>query len=226
MRAASAASAALRRHRGQRGARLLARRPRRGRLGLGRRQRRAPVAHGVTGELPACLRRLALQPLVQLRRLGLALERPQPRARLALDVERAVEVLLGALELELRAPAALAVLAQPGGLLDQQPPVARLAGDQRLHAALGDDRVHLLAQAGVGEHLQHVDEPAARAVEAVLALPRAVELAHDGDLAHRQVVAAGVVVKDQLDLGLAARLHAAPAAEDDVLHGLPTDREG
>ena len=86
---------------------------------------------------------------MQLGRLGLALERAQPRARLALDVQRAVEVVLRALELELRAAAALAVLAEPGGLLDQQAPVLRLGGDDRLDAALGDDRVHLLAQAGV-----------------------------------------------------------------------------
>ena len=36
---------------------------------------------------------------MQLRRLGLALQRPQPRARLALDVERAVEVVLRAASL-------------------------------------------------------------------------------------------------------------------------------
>ena len=68
---------------------------------------------------------LALEPGVDVGRLGLALERAQRLARLALDVEGAVEVVLGALELQLRAAAALAVLAQPGRLLDQQPPVAR-----------------------------------------------------------------------------------------------------
>ena len=93
---------------------------------------------------------------MQLGRFGLALERAQARARLALDVERAVEVLLRALELQLRAAAALAVLAEPGRLLDQQAPLARLGGHDRLDAALGDDRVRLLAEAGVGEHLDHV----------------------------------------------------------------------
>ena len=68
---------------------------------------------------------------MQLRRFGLALERSQPRARLALDVERAVEVLLRALELQLRAAPALAVLAEPRRLLDQQAPIARLGGDDR-----------------------------------------------------------------------------------------------
>ena len=162
---------------------------------------------------------------MQLGRLGLALERAQPRARLALDVERAVEVVLRALELELGAAAALAVLAEAGRLLDEQPPVARLGGDDRLDAALRDDGVHLLAQAGVRQHLEHVDEPAARAVEAVLALPRAVQPAHDRDLADRQVDRPVGVVEHDLDLGRGARLHAAAAAEDHVLHRLAADGE-
>ena len=119
----------------------------------------------------------------------------------------------------------LRCLPRPGGLLDQQAPVARLGGDDRLDAALGDDGVHLLAQAGVREHLQHVDEAAARAVEAVLALARAVQPAHDRDLAHRQVDRAVGVVEDELDLGRRARLHAAAAAEDDVLHRLAAHGE-
>ncbi len=191
--------------------------------GLGRGQLGAPGAHGVARELPARLVALALEAFMQLRGLGLALERAQPRPGLALDVEGAVEVVLRALELELRAAPALAVLAQPGGLLDEQAPVPGLGGDDRLDAALGDDGVHLLAQAGVREHLEHVDQAALRAVEAVLALAAAVEAAQDGDLAHRQVDRAVAVVDDQLDLGARARLHAAAAAEDDVLHRLPAD---
>ena len=111
-----------------------------GRL-LGLAQRCTPFTDIVTGKRPPGLERLALEALVQLGGLGLALERAQPRTCLALDVQRAVEVVLRALELELRAPAALAVLAEPRGLLDQQPAVAWLGGDDRLHPALGDDRV-------------------------------------------------------------------------------------
>ena len=195
------------------------------RLALGVLQRRVPGAHGVARELPAGLVDLALQALVQLRGLGLALERAQPRARLALDVQRAVEVRLRALQLELGAAAALAVLAEAGGLLDEQPAVARAGGDDRLDAALGHDGVHLLAQAGVAEDLQHVDEAAARAVEPVLAIARAVEPPEDGDLADREVDRAVRVVEDELDLRRRARLHAATAAEDDVLHRLPAHRE-
>ena len=208
---------------GQRGLRLLARGARRGGGALGGGQLLAPGAHGVARELPARLDGLALEALVQLGRLGLALERAQARARLALDVEGAIEVVLRALELELGAAPALAVLAQPGGLLDEQPPVARLGGHDRLDAALRDDRVRLLAQAGVGEHLEDVDEAAARAVEAVLALAAAVQAAQDRDLAHRQVDGAVGVVEHELDLGRRARLHALAAAEDDVLHRLPAD---
>ena len=116
--------------------RRLAGRARRGRELLGGVKLGATRAGEIADELPARLERLALQALVQLGRLGLALERAQPRPRLALDVERAVEVVLRALELELRAAAALAVLAQAGRLLDQEPAVARLGRDDRLDAAL------------------------------------------------------------------------------------------
>jgi hypothetical protein len=192
---------------------------------FGLRQLRPAGAQLLAGQRPARLVALALEPREQLGRLGLTLERPQPRARLALDVERAVEVVLRALELELRAAAALAVLAEARGLLDEQPPVARLGGDDRLDAALGDDGVHLLAQARVGEDLEHVDEPAAGAVEPVLPLAPAVEPAQDRDLAGGQVDPPVRVVEHELDLGARARLHAVPAAEDDVLHRLAADRE-
>ncbi len=183
----------------------------------------AAGADVVARQLPACLERLALETLVQLRRLGLTLQRPQAGACLALNVERAIEVLLRAIELELRAAPALAVLAQPGRLLDQQPAVLRLGGDDRLHAALADDGVHLLAQARVGQHLEHVDQAALRPVEAVLALAAAVQPATDRDLAERQIDVALGVVEDQLDLGGRARLDAVAAGEDHVLHRLAAD---
>src|SRR5205085_1134704 len=104
------------------------------------------------------------------------------RARLALDVQRAVEVLLRALELQLCAAAALAVLAQARRLLDQHAPVARAGADDRVHAALRDDRVGLLAEPGVGQHLDHVGEAAAGAVEPVLTFAVAVQAAQDRDL--------------------------------------------
>ncbi|CAB4879380.1 unannotated protein [freshwater metagenome] len=180
----------------------------------------APGAQIVSAELPARLKGLALEALVQFGGLGLALERLQPRAGFALDIQCTVEILLRAIELELRAAATLAVLAEPGRLLDQQPAVARLGGDDRLDAALRDDRVHLLAQTGIGEHLEHVDKPAARAVESVLALAVAVEAAEDRELSDRQVDVTVAVIEHDLDLGAGARLHAVASSEDHVLHRL------
>ena len=196
-------------------------RPRRGRRRLRGGQRRARRESAIARQGPARLVGLALDPLVQFRGLGLALQGLQPRARLALHVQRAIQVVLRALELELRAAAALAVLAEPGRLLDQHPAVTRLRGHDRLDAALGDDGVHLLAQAGVRQDLDHVHEPALGAVDAVLALPRPVEPADDRDLADREVQTAGRVVQHDLDLGLRTGLHAVRAREDHVLHRLP-----
>ena len=172
---------------GQLGLRGRRRRAGRRRGLLGRDERGAGDAGAVAGQGPAGLVHLALDPRVQLGRLRLALQGLQPRARLALDVQRPVQVVLRALQLQLRPAAALAVLAEAGGLLDQHPPVAGLGGHDLRHAPLRDDRVHLLAQAGVREDLDDVREPALGAVDAVLALPRAVQAARDRDLADRQV---------------------------------------
>ena len=136
---------ALGAHRRELGLRLVARRTRGCGRGLRLLELGSASARRVPRQLPLRLDGLALQALVQLGRLGLALQRPQARAGLPLDVQRAIEVVLRALELELRAPASLAVLAKPRGLLDQQAPVPRLRCDDRLDAALRDDRVHLLA---------------------------------------------------------------------------------
>ena len=197
---------------------------RRGALRLGERQ---PVpAYRVARQLPADLERLALEARVQLGGLGLALERAQPRARLALDVERTVEIVLRTGELQLRAAPALAVLAEPGRLLDQQAPITRLRGDDRFDAALRDDRVHLLAEPRVGQQLDHVDQPAARAREPVLPLPRAVESPVDRDLRRAERQRSLAVVEYQLDLGAGGRLAARGAGEDHVLHRLAADVAG
>ena len=76
----------------------------------------------------------------------------------------------------------LRCLPRPAASSIKQAPVARLGGHDRLDPPLGDDRVGLLAEAGVGEHLDHVDEASASAVEPILAVARAIEPAHDRDL--------------------------------------------
>ena len=162
---------------------------------------------------------------MQLGGLRLSLERAQVGPRLAFDVERTVEVVLCAVELELCAVAALAVLGEPGRLFDQRGAVDRLGVDDRLDAALADDRVHLLAEAGVGEHLEHVDQPAARAVQPIHALARAIDVPRDRDLREVGVEPAVGVVDHDLHLGCAAALDAVAAGEDHVLHRLAAHRQ-
>ena len=162
---------------------------------------------------------------MDLRGVRLLAQRPQPRAGLALDVERAVEVRARALELELGAAAALAVLAEPGRLLDQEPSLARLREDDLLDPALADDRMHLPAEARVGERLDDVGEPAAGAVEAVAAVAVAVEPPRDRDLGELGASGAVGVVDHDLDLGGVAGRAVAAAGEDHVLHRLAADRE-
>ena len=50
----------------------------------------------------------------------------------------------------------LRCLPSPAASSISRPPLARLGGNDRLHAPLRDDRVRLLAEAGIGQHLDHV----------------------------------------------------------------------
>jgi hypothetical protein len=189
---------------------------------------------------------LALEPGVDVGRLGLALQRSQRLARLTLDVERAVEVVLGALELQLGAAAALSVLAEPGRFLDQQAAFARRGEHDLLDPALADHRVHLAAEVGVGEDLDHVGEPRPRSVDPVGPLSPALEPAKDrngrktghvlgwNNSGHLLGFASGgagwetkliVGLEHDLDLGVAARADALAAGVDHVLHRLAADAQ-
>ncbi len=204
----------------------LARLPGLCRVALGALELARVQAELVRQQARAQLPGLPLEAGLDVRRLRLALQRAQPAARLALHVERPVEVVLGALELQLRPPAALAMLAEPGRLLDQKPPIAGLRVDYLLHPALADHRVHLASEVRVSEDLDHIDKPAARAVQPVLALAAALHPAPDRDLrelAPRRLAIR--VVQHHLDLGIAAGRLRLAASEDHVLHGLAADRE-
>src|SRR6185295_5166229 len=175
-------------------------------------------------ELTAQAEFLALDPRAQLGRLRLALQRSQARACLTLEVEGAVEVVARGPQLQLGATAALAVLAEAGGLLDQKASFARFGVDDRLDPALADHRVHLAAEVGVGEHLADVDEAAAGAVEAVAAVAGAVERALDRNFGELGRGTALGVVDHYLDLGRAALADALAAGRDHVLHRGTADR--
>jgi hypothetical protein len=58
----------------------------------------------------------------------------------------------------------------------------RLGVQHRVQLSLADDHVHLAADAGVGEQLLDVEQPAGIAVDLVLALARPEHTAGDRDL--------------------------------------------
>ena len=107
-------------------------------------------------------RQLGDQVAVAAGRLGLALERAQLAAHLAEQVLDAQQVGLGGVEPALGLLLALAELEDAGGLLDDRPALLGPGVEHRVDLALADDHVLLAADAGVGEQLLHVEQPARR----------------------------------------------------------------
>ena len=70
----------------------------------------------------------------------------------------------------------------PGRLLDDRPAVLGPRVEHRVELALADDDVLLAADAGVGEQLLDVEQPARRAVDLVLGVTGAEQRAGDRDL--------------------------------------------
>ena len=114
--------------------------------------------------------------------VGLALERAELAAHLAEQVLRRSEVALGGLEPALGLLLALAELQDAGRLLDDRPAVLGPGVEHRVDLALADDHVLLAADAGVGEQLLDVEQPARHAVDRVLAVAGAEQRAGDRDL--------------------------------------------
>ena len=92
--------------------------------------------------------------------VGLALERSELAAHLAEQVLEAGEVALGGRQPALGLLLAAAVLQDAGRLLDDQPPVLGPGVEHGVDLALRDDHVLLPADAGVGQELLDVEEPA------------------------------------------------------------------
>ena len=197
-----------------------------GELRLGGRQLLLLGAEVVGDDLCSQLVRLPDELRCALGGLGLALQGAQVGASLPLDVVRTLEVVAGAVELELCAVAALAVLAEARGLLDQQAPVAGLRADDLLDLALADHRVGLAAHVRVGEGLHDVREAASSTVQPVLPVAVALDPAGDRDLRELAGRPALGVVDHDLDLGEAPRRLAIAAGEDHVPHLLAANRRG
>ena len=94
---------------------------------------------------------------------------------------RRKQVAFGRFEPPLRLLLALAELQDAGGLFDDRPAILGTRVQHRVELALADDHVLLAADAGVGEQLLDVEQPARRAVDHVLGLAGAEQRARDRD---------------------------------------------
>ncbi len=137
--------------------------------------------------------------------LGLAAQRLEAAAQLGGQVDQPGQVGLHRLQLPQRLLLALAVLEDAGRLLDQGAPGLGAGVQDVVELALPDDHVHLAAQAGVGQQVLDVEQPAAVAVDGVLALPRPEHEAADRHLGVLDRQRAVRVVDGERDLGPAQR---------------------
>ncbi len=157
----------------------------------------------------------------------LTLERCAVAIDLRDDVGHAQKVLARELHLALRHLAALLVLGDAGGLVDEHAPVLRTRAHDLTDAPLLDDRVRLGADAGAEEELGHVAQAHLGLVDEVLARPVAEEAAGHADLrvvAELEREGGGVfgvrVVEGDGHLREPVRPARLRAVEDHVLHRL------
>jgi hypothetical protein len=153
-------------------------------------------------------------------------ERTKPLLHLGLDIARALHLDSHTRELQLCPVFAPLETPEPGGLVQQLPPLRRLRGEYLLDAPLADDRVHPAGEAEVGKELYEVDAPDRGAVEEVLALAPAVKTPCHGQLRIRERSVALSVVEKELDLAEVLGRPPGAAGEKDVVRLLGTELRG
>jgi len=161
--------------------------------------------------------------------LGLLLQLVEVAGQLAQDVFDARQVLARVLEAVLGLAAALLVLRDARGFLEEQAQFLGFGFDDAADRALADDGVGARAQAGAEEDVLHVAAAHRLVVDVVAAGAVARQHALHRDLGELVPLAAGAgvaVVEDQLDTGAAGRLAVARAVEDHVLHRLAAQLAG
>ena len=141
-------------------------------------------------------------------------------------VPDAHQVLLGALQFPLGLLLLVAAVGDPRRLLKDLPPLGALGGEDLVDAALADEGVPLLAQAGVHEELVHIPQADGLAVEEVFALPGAVVPPGDGHLLPPVGEEIPALVQGEGDLGKALAAAGLGPAEDHVLHLAPPEGLG
>src|SRR5256714_13966090 len=115
---------------------------------------------------------------------------------------------------------------EPGGLLEQCPPLLGLGAEDLLDASLPDDRVHAAPEPQIGQQLDQVDSAYGGAVEQVLTLAATVQPAGDRELGVRQRPLTVGVVEQKLDLAEVLCRTPSAAGEDDVVGLLGTELRG
>ena len=163
--------------------------------------------------------------LVLFRRAGLTTEALQLTFQFVTDISESLQVFPGAADAVFGLAAARLVLGNPRRFFDVNPQLFRLRLDQPGNHPLLDNRVAARAQAGAQEDVGNVLAPALGAVEEIVGLAVAGDLALYRDLVELAVFASdsGIgVIKDQLNGGLGHGLAGIGAIEDHVRHGLTT----
>ena len=152
------------------------------------------------------------------RSLSLATERPELAADLTREVVDPGEVDLHRLHLAQRPFLALAMLQDTGSLLDEAASFLGSGTQDGIELPLADDDMHLVADAGVGEQLLDVQQPAGRAIDGVLGAAVAKHRPSDRDLGVVDRERAIGVVDRQRHLGPPKGSSTGGAGENDVLH--------
>ena len=141
------------------------------------------------------------------------------------DVPHAHQVLAGRVELALRLVPLLLVPGDARRLLDEDPALVGLGGEDVVQLVLVHHRVGARIGAGAGEEVEDVAQARQVAVQEVLALARSIEAAAHGHLGPRHAERA-VVREHELDLAEPHGLARRRAVEDQVLHPLAAERLG
>ena len=150
--------------------------------------------------------------------LGLPAQRLELTAQFGGQVAEPGQIGRGGVQFAQRLLLALAVLEHPGRLLDEGAAVLRTRLEDLRQSTLPDDDVHFPADTGVTEEFLDVHQPAAVAVDLVLAGAVAEHPSGDRHLGIVDRQQAVGVVDGQGDLGPAQRGTRGGAGENDVFH--------
>ena len=159
----------------------------------------------------------------------MSLERGETAFEFADDIGDAQQILTRLVHLAFGGTLAQLELADAGCLFDHRAAVLRFGGDDVPDAALLDDRVRTLANAGAQEQVRDVEQPNRSPIDEVVAVALAIETPGDLNLRVIAVVRRGEavgVVERERDLSETMRPAPLRAAEDHVLHVFAAEAGG